>query len=255
MKLHYKKTGDTGPILVILHGLFGSLDNWQTHAKKFGECFQVYSVDQRNHGHSPHDMTFNYDVMVEDLFELVTDLGLTNFHLLGHSMGGKTAIGFAAEHEEFLASLIIVDICHKQYPRHHDDILKGLNALDLNQIKSRTEADKELTKWIPESAVRLFLLKNLYWIEKGKLDWRMNLHVLTRDIDKVIEEIYFRTIETKTLFIRGMESNYIKDSDYAQIELKFPNSTVKAIENAGHWVHAEVPDIFSQTISGFVNGE
>jgi len=252
MKLHYKKTGDSGPTLIILHGLFGSLDNWQSHAKKFSEHFQVYSVDQRNHGRSPHDMTFNYDVMVEDLFELVTDLGITNFHLLGHSMGGKTAIGFAAEYEDMLASLIIVDINHKQYPRHHDDILKGLNALDLSVISSRSSADKELAKWIPNSAVRLFLLKNLYWVEKGKLDWRMNLHVLTRDIDKIIEEIYFGKIEVKTLFIRGMESNYIKDSDYHQIALKYPNSEIKAIENAGHWVHAEAPDVFSSTIIDFI---
>lgn len=252
MKLHYRKFGEKGPVLIILHGLFGSSDNWQTHAKNFSEYFQVYTVDQRNHGRSPQSIDFNYDVLAEDLYELVNDLNINSFHLLGHSMGGKTAIAFAAEHEELITSLIIVDISHKQYPRHHDVILKGLSSLNLGQITTRGQANKALAQYIDNEAVRQFLLKNLYWVEKGKLDWRMNLPVLSNDIDKVLEEVYFRTIDTKTLFIRGMLSNYILDSDFDELNLKFPNSKIVSIENAGHWVHAEAPDTFSKTIIDFL---
>ncbi|MDX1350830.1 MAG: alpha/beta fold hydrolase, partial [Putridiphycobacter sp.] len=202
---------------------------------------------------SPHSIDFNYDVMVEDLHELVSDLGLSNFHLIGHSMGGKTAIGFAAEHEDLLRSLVVVDICHKQYARHHDEILDGLNGLELDKISSRGQADEMLAPAIPNAAVRQFLLKNLYWIKKGKLDWRMNLPVLAHDIDKIIEEIYFRKIDTKTLFIRGVESNYILESDFDQINLKFPNAKIISIENAGHWVHAEQPEIFLNSIVNFIS--
>lgn len=253
MKLHYRKLGNSGPPLFILHGLFGYSDNWQTHAKKFSESFQVYLVDQRNHGRSPHSIDFSYDVMVEDLHELISDLGLSKIHLLGHSMGGKTAIGFAAEFEDLLESLIVVDISHKQYPRHHDDIIKGLNSIDLSKITSRGQANEKLAETIKNDSVRQFLLKNLFWIEKGKLDWRMNLPVLSHDIDKIIEEVYFRTIDTKTLFIKGAESNYILESDFKEIISKFPQSTIKSIPNAGHWVHAEAPEIFYDTIINFLN--
>ncbi len=252
MKLHYRKIGENGPPLIILHGLFGYSDNWQTHAKKLAENYQVYLVDQRNHGRSPHSIDFNYDVMVEDLYELITDLGLEEINLLGHSMGGKTAIGFAAEHDDLLNCLIVVDISHKQYPRHHDQIIKGLNAIDLSKIDSRSKADLVLSEHVKEFAVRQFLLKNLYWVEKGKLDWRMNLPVLSHDIDKIIEEVYFRRIDTHTLFIRGEESDYILESDFKEIKMKFPNSAIKSIENAGHWVHAEAPKKFFDTVTSFL---
>lgn len=253
MKLHYNKFGENGSVIIILHGLFGYSDNWQTHARDLAENYQVYTVDQRNHGRSPHSIEFNYDLMVEDLHELVQDLGIDSFHLIGHSMGGKTAIGFAAEYEEMLDSLIVVDISHKQYPRHHDEILNGLNSLDVKSFKSRGEADKALAPYISNLSVRQFLLKNLYWIEKGKLDWRMNLPVLSHELDKIIEEVYFRTIDTKTLFIRGTESNYITESDFDQIALKFPNSDILSIEGAGHWVHAEAPSIFIKAVKDFLS--
>ena len=190
--------------------------------------------------------------MVEDLYELVSELELSEINLLGHSMGGKTAIGFAAEHETLLKSLIVVDISHKQYPRHHDQIIKGLNAIDITKLTSRGQADEILSKYIEEISVRQFLLKNLYWVEKGKLDWRMNLPVLSHDIDKIIEEVYFRTIDTNTLFIRGTKSDYILPSDFDEINFKFPNSNIVSIEDAGHWVHAEAPQVFYDTIFSFL---
>lgn len=252
MKLHYRTIGEGKP-LFILHGLFGSSDNWQTLGKKFAEHFKVYFVDQRNHGHSPHSDEFSYDLMVEDFHELVADLGEKNINIIGHSMGGKTAIGFAANYPELIDKIIVADISHKAYPMHHDQILEGLNAIDLSVIKSRGEAEKKLEEYIPQFGVRQFLLKNLYWIEPGvQLAWRINLPVLEREIPNILSEISFDKIDVETLFIRGELSNYILESDYEEIIRKFPNSELYTIKNAGHWVHAEAPDEFYSTVMKFL---
>ncbi|UKN01109.1 alpha/beta fold hydrolase [Paracrocinitomix mangrovi] len=251
MKLHYRTIGEGKP-LFILHGLFGSSDNWQTLGKKFGEYFKVYFVDQRNHGHSPHSDEFDYDLMVEDFHELVEDLGENNINILGHSMGGKTAIGFAAKYPELIDKMIVADISHKGYPMHHDIIIEGLESLDLDTIKSRTEADQELAKKIDNWGVRQFLLKNLYWKEKGQLAWRINLPVLVEQMPNIISEIPFETIDTDTLFIRGAKSNYILESDYDEIHHKFPFSKIHTLDDAGHWVHAESPDEFYDAVMRFL---
>ncbi|WP_027418985.1 alpha/beta fold hydrolase [Crocinitomix catalasitica] len=251
MKLHYRKIGEGEP-LIILHGLFGSADNWQTLGKKFAEHFTVYFVDQRNHGHSPHSDSFSYDLMVADLKELVDDLGLDKFNLLGHSMGGKTAIGFAALYPERIDRMVVADIGHKKYPLHHDAILGGLNSIDLSVVKSRGAADKILADSIPEIGVRQFLLKNLYWVEKGQLGWRINIPVLTREIESIVDAIEFDRIVTNTLFMRGGKSNYIVASDFEDIKTKFPNSTIYTIEESGHWIHAEAPEEFYNTVLEFL---
>lgn len=251
MKLHYRTIGEGKP-LFILHGLFGSSDNWQTLGKKFGEYFKVYFVDQRNHGRSPHSDEFNYDLMVSDFAKLVDDLGEEEVNVLGHSMGGKTAIGYAAQHSDRLNKMIVADISHKGYPMHHDTILEGLNALHLPAIKSRGEADKELAKHIQDWGTRQFLLKNLYWKQKGELAWRMNLDSLNKNIHGILTEIPFETIDTDTLFIRGAKSNYILESDYPEIGNKFPFSEIHTLEDAGHWVHAESPDEFYDAVLRFL---
>lgn len=251
MKLHYRSIGEGKP-LFILHGLFGSSDNWQTLGKKFGEYFKVYFVDQRNHGHSPHSDEFNYNLMVTDFKELIDDVGEDNINIIGHSMGGKTAIGFAAQFPDLIDKMVVADISHKQYPMHHDDIIEGMNSLNLSALKSRGAADKELSKMIKDWGVRQFLLKNLYWVEKGKLDWRINLPVLSDKIYDIIEEIPFQTVDTDTLFIRGAKSNYILESDYDEIGHKFPFSKIHTLEDSGHWVHAESPDEFYEAVMRFL---
>lgn len=252
MKLHYRTIGEGQP-LFILHGLFGSSDNWQTLGKKFAETYKVHFVDQRNHGHSPHTNDFSYDLMVEDFHELVQDTGEKNIRILGHSMGGKTAIGYAAKYGNNIHKMIVADISHKAYPMHHDHILEGLHAIDLNVIKSRNEAEKKLEEYIPQFGVRQFLLKNLYWAEPGvQLAWRINLPVLSKEIDKILIEIPFDKIETETLFIRGELSNYILESDYPGIHEKFPHSKIHTIKNAGHWVHAEAPEEFFNVVMDFL---
>jgi pimeloyl-ACP methyl ester carboxylesterase len=251
MKLHFKTFGEGKP-LVILHGLFGSLDNWQTHAKNFAKYFKVYIVDQRNHGHSPHSDEFSYDLMVEDFHEFVQDQGLEDFVLIGHSMGGKTAMAYAEKYGDTLDKLVIVDIGPKQYPMHHEQILAGLTSMDFTKITSRKLAEKHLLEFIPEPGVRQFLLKNLYWVEKGKLAFRMNVKVLDKTIGEILKKIDISEVYTQTLFVRGAQSNYILDEDFNAIEDLFVDSDIITIENAGHWVHAEAPKEFYDEIMNFV---
>ncbi len=251
MKLHYRNIGEGEP-LIILHGLFGSADNWQTLGKKFAENFSIYFVDQRNHGHSPHTEEFNYEVMADDLYELITDLGLSQVNLIGHSMGGKTCIEFAKHHSNLIKKMIIVDISNKAYHPHHDILLDGMNNMDLTIVKSRSDADLYLSQTISDIGVRQFLLKNLYWIEPGQLAWRINLPVLSRKIGEIVDEIEFDHIDIPTLFIRGGRSNYILESDYKMIHSKFTSSEILTIEEAGHWVHAESPVVFYQMVMDFL---
>ena len=250
MKLHYREMGEGQP-LVILHGLFGFSDNWQTHAKKLAEYYRVILVDLRNHGHSDWSDEFSYQLMADDLLELINDLNLSKILLLGHSMGGKVAITFAQNHSTLLEKLIVVDIGIKQYPMHHAEILKGLHAIDLTTVNSRSVAESILTQYVDSYGTRQFLLKNLYWIEKGKLAWRMNIKVLEREMTEILSALPTTVVFLPTLFIRGEQSNYILDDDIEALEEVFPDIQLKTIENAGHWVHAEAPEEFMDTVLEF----
>ncbi len=250
MKLFYKKYGEGQP-MIIVHGLFGMLDNWQTLGKKFAENFEVFLIDQRNHGHSPHSDIMNYQAMADDLHEFILDHNLSDVILLGHSMGGKTVMTYATEHPEFIDKLIVVDIAPKQYPMHHQQILAGLNSIDLGKIKNRREADEQLKKYIDNVSIRQFLLKNLYWIEKGKLAWRFNLPVIERNMNDILAATPQIRVETPTLFIRGEKSGYITEDDYQDIYNQFVNSEIETIYGVGHWVHAENPLEFYNLVMEF----
>ncbi|MCC6700837.1 MAG: alpha/beta fold hydrolase [Fluviicola sp.] len=251
MKLQHRIIGEGKP-LIILHGLFGNSDNWQTHAKKLADYFQVILVDQRNHGHSDWSENFTYDLLAEDLHELITELGLTKVLLLGHSMGGKTVMRYAQQHPEMIEKMIVVDIGMKQYPMHHQEILKGIHEVSASAMDSRSDAENILLPYIPEYGTRQFLLKNLYWIEKGKLAWRMNVEVLEREMQHILAALPEEENFTPTLFIRGGMSRYILDEDVQELENAFPDSQLLTIENAGHWVHAEAPDVFINTVLEFL---
>ncbi|MEY4603959.1 MAG: hypothetical protein RIT43_1251 [Bacteroidota bacterium] len=250
MLLHYREMGSGKP-LVILHGLFGFSDNWQTHAKKFSEYFRVILVDLRNHGHSPWSDECSYEIMASDVHELSEHLQLNAFILLGHSMGGKVAMHFAQRWENQLEKLIIVDIGVKEYPMHHQHILAGMHAVDPLKIKARSEAETVLRKFIDSEGVIQFILKNLYWKEKGVLAWRMNLTVLEREMSGILAAVPAIEVLTPTLFIRGELSNYILDEDRNTIEELFPDSDLITIKNAGHWVHAESPEEFIDAVLSF----
>ncbi|MBW6482096.1 MAG: alpha/beta fold hydrolase [Vicingaceae bacterium] len=253
MRLNYKKLG-TGQPLIIIHGLFGSLDNWMTFAKTMSEKYEVYLVDARNHGQSPHSNVFNIQVMADDLKEFIDKHQLIDSIILGHSMGGKIAMQFAVEYSHLVSKLIIVDIAPKAYPVHHELIIEGLLSLDFNVIKTRNAADEKLIKYIPDLSVRQFLLKNLYWIEKERLAFRFNLEVIAKNIAEIGVAINSNGSQfiKPTLFIRGEKSNYILDSDREEIKSIFPKAVIGTIKNSGHWIHAEQPEAFLSMIKNFI---
>lgn len=257
MKLNYKKIGSGKP-LFILHGLFGLLDNWQSLGKNYAEAgFEVYLIDQRNHGHSSHASEWNYKVMSDDLIELMHDNHLNKINIIGHSMGGKAAMYLAVTHPQLIEKLIVADIAPRYYPIHHHAVLNALNTLNLEAVTSRKEAEQHLTTQLNEASTVQFLLKNLYWDsnEPPKLKWRFNLPVITQNIEIVGEAMPQPTQELnfETLFIRGERSNYINDSDLVEINNLFASVRIETIKDAGHWVHAEKPKDFFETTTAFLN--
>lgn len=251
MKLNFKKTG-IGKPLVILHGLFGSADNWFSIARELDKEYTMYLVDQRNHGDSPHSSAWNYDLMVEDLKELLDDEGLDKVNLMGHSMGGKTVMNFALKYPERVEKLIVADIAPRYYPVHHESILEGLNSLDLKSINSRKEADDALAKYISEPGIRQFLLKSLGRDSEG-FAWKINLPVLSQNIENVGEALpEGGSFDGPTLFLAGANSNYIQQKDLPEMLEFFPNYELEFVQNAGHWLHAEQPHAVVEEIRKFL---
>jgi esterase len=253
MKLFYRKFG-AGQPFIILHGLFGQSDNWNTLAKQISEeGYEVYAVDQRNHGLSPHSATWDYYSMSNDIQELVQDLDLKKCILLGHSMGGKTAMQFALEHSTSLDKLIVVDMAPRYYLPHHQSVLQGLQAIDFKIIKNRKEAEHILSQYINDNGTKQFLLKNIYWKDNGEMDWRFNLEVISKEIENVGKAIQTEvSCDVQTLFVRGEKSDYILDSDLELIQEIFPRSYMETIKDAGHWIHAEQPKTFLKCILDFL---
>ena len=254
MELFYKKLGEEsyGEPLIIVHGLFGSSDNWYTLGKKFAQDYTVFLVDQRNHGHSPHSDEHNYELMADDLLEVIRKEHLISVNLLGHSMGGKTVMKFAEQYEEMVDKLIVADIGPQAYSSHHDLIIEALLSLHPETLRSRKEAATVLSQKIDNASIRQFLLKNLYWKEPGKLAWRMNVEVLASSIDNILEAVPSHPIQCETLFIRGDESGYIRETDFKIIHEMFPNSKIETIQGVGHWLHAEAPEEFYNLVINFI---
>lgn len=251
--LHSTIKGEGTPLL-ILHGYFGMSDNWKSLGNKFAEDYQVHLIDQRNHGRSFHEDEFNYEVLVDDLYHYIQYHDLENVYLIGHSMGGKTAMLFAVTYPEIVDKLIVVDISPRKYQPHHNAILAGLNSIDFSIDNTRTLVDKKLSKLIPEFGVRQFLLKNVYWKEKGQLAYRFNLQSLTENNPEVGEALPpFTVFENETLFLKGDKSDYITQNEAPIIDAHFPNSKVVEIKNAGHWLHAENPSQFYDEVCDFLS--
>lgn len=251
MKLHFKRKG-SGPPLIVLHGLLGLLDNWKTLADVLAEHFEVYLVDQRNHGRSPHDSVHTYDAMVDDIYEFIDENSLSGVCLIGHSMGGKTAMSFAKKHPELMEKLVVVDIAPKAYPIHHEDILVGIEAIDFDIVQSRSEAEEVLLRYVTESRTRQFVLKNLYWVERGRLGWRFNLEAIQNHLSEMGEASKNDSFNKPTLFVRGTNSEYIAEADYENIKAMFPKAEIISIEGAGHWVHADKPEEFLEAMLAFL---
>ena len=243
-----------GKPFIILHGFLGMSDNWKTLGTQFSEQgFQVHLIDQRNHGRSFWSNEFNYEILAEDLKQYCVEHDLKDIILLGHSMGGKTAMLFATEYPERVSKLMIADISPRFYPVHHDAILNGLSALNFSEIKSRAAADKALSNYVSDFGTRQFLLKNLYWIKKGKLALRINLNVLKNEVAEVGEALpSYAIYNGDTLFLRGDRSEYIGVGDESVIKNHFPKAKIVTISNAGHWLHAENPKDFFEAVMEFV---
>lgn len=253
MQLYHQKLGNTGKNIIIIHGLFGSSDNWLSIGKILAEKYQVYLIDQRNHGKSPHGSIWNYQAMADDLQEFILTQQIEEPILLGHSMGGKTAMQFVFSYPNIASKLIVADIAPKPYPLHHQQILEGLQAIHLDLLQSRKEAEDMLSRYVSEFGIRAFLLKNLYKNEEEKWAWRINLKVIAEQIANVGESFSTnKTCQVPTLFIRGALSNYIKDEDIKQIHQYFPAAQIATIQAAGHWLHAEKPQEFIEIVQNFL---
>jgi esterase len=250
MKLFFRESGK-GEAMIILHGLFGSSDNWFTLAKTFAESFHVYLVDQRNHGQSPHSDDFNYKLLAEDLKEFIETNHIKEPLIIGHSMGGKAVMNFAVKYPSVAKKIVVVDIVPKRYPIHHDHILEGLTKMPLKELKSRNEADEFLNKYVPDNPERQFLLKNLVRITEGSFAWKVNVAAIDAHIEEIGEGmLYEGTCDKPSLFIKGIKSRYYKPGDEELIKKIFANAQFASID-AGHWVQAEKPVEFSKVVLDF----
>lgn len=254
MNILYSNIEGTGTPFLILHGFLGMGDNWKTLGSRFAENgFEVHMIDQRNHGRSFHDNAFSYEVMAEDVKHYCDHHSLKKVVLLGHSMGGKTAMLFASKYPDLVEKLIVADIAPKQYPQHHQDILKGLSSLDYKAMDSRGDADKQLKEYISNRGIRQFLLKNLYRIGQDDFALRINLPVLVENIEEVGKALpESAKYNGEVLFMRGERSGYIEDMDMLQIQNHFPKAKLVTIPKSGHWLHAENPDAFFEEVMPFI---
>ncbi len=267
MRLYYKKLGSGKP-MVILHGLYGSSDNWISIAKLFSEHFEVYLVDLRNHGKSPHDDKHNYELMRDDLIEFLDERGLGKVVLVGHSMGGKVAMCFAQHNPGRVEHLIVVDIAPKSYKElyrreslNHSDILTAMKSIDLKEAASRRDIDRMLSEKVKPIRVRRFLMKNLERNDDGVYRWTLNLDVLIRELDNIMDGVNrncfdpaFPVTGIPVLFVRGGNSPYIQDEDMDFIDKIFPSAGLITIPDTGHWLHAEQPEALAKAVKEFVSG-
>ncbi|HEX8060348.1 MAG TPA: alpha/beta fold hydrolase, partial [Cyclobacteriaceae bacterium] len=245
MKLFFREAGQGTP-LIILHGLFGSSDNWYSLSKVFSSKYRVFTIDQRNHGQSPHSDEHDYKLLTDDLEEFINEHQLDKPVILGHSMGGKVAMNFALKNPGKTGKLIVVDIMPKSYPLHHDHILSGMKSLDLSKLQSRAEADVILSKQIPKVDERQFIMKNLARNEQKGFEWKINLASLDANISKMGEALQYEGQYTgPTLFVRGGKSGYYKPGDENVVAKYFPNAKW-VVMDTGHWVQAEKPQEFEK---------
>jgi len=254
MKLYFREFGLGRPV-IILHGLFGLSDNWVTMARSLENDFRVIVPDLRNHGQSPHSNIFDFQALVADVYELAEDLGILTFDLIGHSLGGKTAMYFTLQHPGMVRKLVIVDISLRRSPpnREHQLLLNAMLSVDFSTARSRGDVEQQLAKTVTSSRLRQFLLKNVYWRTRDILDWRLNLKAINENLLSVFEGVTEPgSFHGPVLFIRGGRSDYILDDDVTTLKMKFPGMSLHTIRDASHWVHADAPGEFLETTRRFL---
>ncbi len=253
MKLYARVVGE-GEDVLILHGLFGMSDNWNTLGKRWAEdCgMKMHILDLRNHGQSPHGSEHSYKAMAEDVVEYLDDNNIEKAILLGHSMGGKVAMRLAVDHPERVEKMVVVDIAPKGYPVHHQEYIDAMRTLDFSVIKGRKEADEKLAESVSSFMLRQFFLKSLHR-ENGQLAWRYNLDAIEENIEMVGEAMELHVhYDGEVLFIRGANSGYILDDDIDLIHHHFPKAKLHSVDGAGHWVHAEKPEEMYREVCDFL---
>ncbi len=267
MKMFFRKFGD-GPPLIITHGLYGASDNWVGIGRELAKSHEVFILDWRNHGNSPHTLEHNYQILKNDLLNFIDEQGLTKVSLLGHSMGGKANIFFAVDNPSRVDSLIVVDISPRSYMslnQHtphtvdHLNIIKAMMDVDFSKVDSRMDIDMMLSDTVKSQRVRQFLLKNVKRKDQHSFEWKLNLQSLHDNIPNILNGLDLDKVNNgmgvsgfPVLFIKGADSDYISDIDYPIIQKIFPVADIVSIPNAGHWVHAEQTELFLKNVNYFL---
>lgn len=257
MKLFFREFGQGQPA-IILHGLFGQSDNWVTVGRRIADQFHVFIPDQRNHGQSPHTSTHSFQAMSDDLAEFMEEHEIVNPLLIGHSMGGKVAMTYALENPENVKKLVVIDISPRRYPERitHTEVISQMMSIELEKVSSRSEVENILKLRINDPRVRMFIMKNLYYKLHGKLAWRLNLEAINQSLDLLFDGVTSENQYTgPTLFIKGGNSDYIKEADTSLIQNLFPAAQIKTISGASHWVHADAPEELCYLLSHFLERE
>lgn len=254
MILHSKILSGSNKNILILHGFLGSGDNWISIARKLNLLgHTVHLIDQRNHGRSFHSEKFDYNLMCEDLFNYIRHHNIDNSILIGHSMGGKTAMNFSLIHPKLVSKLIVLDTSPRGYPVLHQNIIDSLKGIDFSIFLTRKEIDIELRKSINQEGLRNFLMKNIYRMNDGKLNFRFNLKSLSENICRIGQKIESDTnFNREVIFIKGEASDYINESDKIMINNLFPNTKFYKIPNAGHWLHVDNPTDFISVLLSLI---
>jgi esterase len=253
MKLFCKQYSEEGDPLIILHGLFGNQGNWGQHAKVFANALKVYGMDLRNHGRSEWEDAMSYELLAADVRDTMRLHSIDPANIVGHSMGGKTAMQLALTWPKLVRKLVIVDIAPAKYEPHHDDIFAGLKVLNLDLIESRQDANEIISDHISEKSIRDFLLANLVRDEGGTYSWRMNLDAIRKNYTSLIDNIPANAVfEGEVLFLKGGKSNYILKKHEKEIMKRFPNASITTVPNTGHWLHSEEPELFQSLVYKFL---
>ena len=239
--LNYKSFG-SGDTIIIMHGLLGMLDNWQSFAKKLSEGYRVLTLDLRNHGKSFHANQMTYELMSEDLNRFLIHREIDRADIMGHSMGGKVAMQFALQYPEKTEKLIVADIAPRAYPGGHETIFEALLTANPENAEKRSDIEKHLLKFIPDKSIVLFLMKNLSRSKNGGFRWKANIGALADNYPHILAAIESdRSFKGKSLFLKGGKSHYIDEKSTGEMEKLFPENRLVEIPGAGHWIHAESP--------------
>jgi esterase len=252
--LAFKEFGSHGaPVVVLLHGLLGSGDNWHPFAKSISDRFHCIVPDLTNHGESPHVDRFDYESMASDALSVLDMLGIETARFVGHSMGGKVAMEIALSVPERVHGLVVEDMVPGATSPRYRQYVDALLSLDLSKITSRRDAESLLEKDVPDRTLRLFLLKNLTRTDDGAYRMRANLKAISGGYDRIWAPLAAgRRFHGAALFVRGGRSDTVVPSETAAVRSYFPSARIESVEAAGHWIHATFPDEFSSIVVPFL---